>query len=61
MRILILTKEYPPDIGGIATAVRSIALALIEAAHALTGGELLVGVRDRRLRAKIVKPPFVKR
>jgi len=37
-----------------------IALALIEAAHALTGGELLVGVRDRRLRAKIVKPPFVK-
>jgi aminomethyltransferase len=38
-----------------------IALALIEAAHAVTGGELLVGVRDRRLRAKIVKPPFVKR
>jgi len=38
-----------------------IALALVEAAHAAAGGELLVGIRDRRLRARIVKPPFVKR
>jgi aminomethyltransferase len=38
-----------------------IALALVEAAQAVPGGELLVGVRDRKLRAQIVKPPFVKR
>jgi aminomethyltransferase len=38
-----------------------IALALVEAGHAAPGGELLVGIRDRRLRARIVKPPFVKR
>lgn len=38
-----------------------IALALVDAAEAGAGTELLVGVRDRRLRATIVKPPFVKR
>ena len=38
-----------------------IALALVEAAQAVPGGELLVGVRDRKLRAQLVKPPFVKR
>jgi aminomethyltransferase len=38
-----------------------IALALVEAAQAVPGNELLVGVRDRKLRATIVKPPFVKR
>jgi aminomethyltransferase len=38
-----------------------IALALVEAAQAVPGGELLVGVRDRKLRAQVVKPPFVKR
>jgi aminomethyltransferase len=38
-----------------------IALALVEAAQAVPGGELLVGVRDRKLRATIVKPPFLKK
>jgi aminomethyltransferase len=38
-----------------------IALALVETGHAALGGELLVGIRDRRLQARIVKPPFVKR
>ncbi len=38
-----------------------IALALVESAHAGVGGELRVGIRDRQLRAKIVKPPFVKK
>jgi len=38
-----------------------IALALVESAHAAVGGELLVGIRDHRLRARIVKPPFVKK
>jgi len=38
-----------------------IALALVESARAVLNGELLVGIRDRKLRAKIVKPPFVKR
>jgi aminomethyltransferase len=36
-----------------------IALALVDANQAVIGGELLVGVRDRRLRARVVKPPFV--
>ncbi len=38
-----------------------IALALIESSCAVSGSELLVGIRDRKLRAKIVKPPFVKK
>jgi len=38
-----------------------IALALVATEHADTGGELLVGIRDRRLQARIVKPPFVKK
>lgn len=38
-----------------------IALALVEAGRAVPGNELLVGIRERKLRAKIVKPPFVKR
>lgn len=38
-----------------------IALALVETACAVPGGSLEVGIRDRRLRATIVKPPFVKR
>ncbi|NJC88218.1 MAG: glycine cleavage system aminomethyltransferase GcvT [Desulfuromonas sp.] len=38
-----------------------IALALVESSSAVLDKELLIGIRDRRLRAKIVKPPFVKR
>lgn len=38
-----------------------IALALVETSRVVPGGELLVGIRDRKLRAKIVKPPFVKK
>jgi aminomethyltransferase len=38
-----------------------IALALVETSRAVLNGELLVGIRDRKLRAKIVKPPFVKK
>jgi aminomethyltransferase len=38
-----------------------VALALVDAEQAVPDGELLVGVRDRKLRARIVKPPFVKR
>jgi aminomethyltransferase len=38
-----------------------IALALVETPCATLGAELLVGIRDRKLRAKIVKPPFVKK
>ncbi|MCM2264738.1 MAG: glycine cleavage system aminomethyltransferase GcvT [Desulfuromonadales bacterium] len=38
-----------------------IALALIESPCAVLDKELLVGIRDRKLRAKIVKPPFVKK
>jgi aminomethyltransferase len=38
-----------------------IALALVESARAILDSELLIGIRDRKLRAKIVKPPFVKR
>jgi glycosyltransferase involved in cell wall biosynthesis len=33
MRILLLTREYPPDIGGIATAARGMALALNALGH----------------------------
>lgn len=33
MRILLLSKQYPPDIGGINTAVRSMSLALAEGGH----------------------------
>jgi aminomethyltransferase len=36
-----------------------IALALVEAAQAVPGSQLLVGIRDRKLQARIVKPPFV--
>jgi aminomethyltransferase len=38
-----------------------IALALVETASAVPDAELLIGIRDRKFRAKIVKPPFVKR
>ena len=38
-----------------------IALALVETSQAVPGGELLIGIRDHRLRARSVKPPFVKR
>jgi aminomethyltransferase len=38
-----------------------IALALVESPCAVLGRELLIGIRDRRLRATIVKPPFVKK
>ena len=38
-----------------------IALALVESSRAVLNNELLVGIRDRKLRAKIVKPPFVKK
>jgi aminomethyltransferase len=38
-----------------------IALALLESASAVPNSELLIGVRDRKLRARIVKPPFVKK
>jgi aminomethyltransferase len=37
-----------------------IALALVESSHAVLDRELLIGIRDRKLRARIVKPPFVK-
>ena len=43
------------------TLTAGIALALVESARAVPGGELLVGIRDHRLRARIVKPPFVKK
>jgi aminomethyltransferase len=38
-----------------------IALALVESACAVLNAELLVGIRDRKLKAKIVKPPFIKK
>lgn len=38
-----------------------IALALVESASAVLDSELLISVRDRKLRARIVKPPFVKK
>jgi len=38
-----------------------IALALVDSSHARAGSELRVGIRDRQLRARIVKPPFVKK
>lgn len=38
-----------------------IALALVESSCAVPGRELRVGIRDRTLRARIVKPPFVKK
>ena len=43
------------------TLKAGIALALVETSCAVLGAELLVGIRDRKLRAKIVKPPFVKK
>jgi aminomethyltransferase len=43
------------------TLKRGIALALVETPCAVLGADLLVGIRDRKLRAKIVKPPFVKK
>jgi len=43
------------------TLKAGIALALVESSYAVLGRELLVGIRERKLRAKIVKPPFVKR
>jgi len=36
-----------------------IALALVEADYAAVGTELTVGIRQRRVAARIVKPPFV--
>ena len=38
-----------------------IALALVESSRAVLNSELLVGIRDRQLRARVVKPPFVKK
>lgn len=38
-----------------------IALALVESACAVLNAELLVGIRDRKLKVKIVKPPFIKK
>ncbi|TLM65705.1 MAG: glycine cleavage system aminomethyltransferase GcvT [Deltaproteobacteria bacterium] len=38
-----------------------IALALVESPRAVLDSELLIGIRDRKLRARIVKPPFVKK
>lgn len=37
-----------------------IALALVESSCAVLDKELHIGIRDRKLRARIVKPPFVK-
>jgi aminomethyltransferase len=37
-----------------------IALALVESAAAGAAGELEVAVRNRRMRARVVRPPFVK-
>ena len=38
-----------------------VALALLESSCAIPDSELLIGIRDRKLRARIVKPPFVKK
>ncbi len=43
------------------TLKNGIALALVESSCAMLDRELLIGIRDRKLRAKVVKPPFVKR
>ena len=43
------------------TLKTGIALALVESPCAVLDRELLIGIRDRKLRAKIVKPPFVKK
>ncbi len=37
-----------------------IGLALVDADHAALGTELLIGIRSRKVKAEIVKPPFVK-
>jgi glycine cleavage system aminomethyltransferase T len=37
-----------------------IALALVEPDAAAADNELQVGVRNRRMRARVVRPPFVK-
>ncbi len=42
------------------TLKRGIALALVEPAAAGLDGELEVAVRNRRMRARVVRPPFVK-
>ncbi len=43
------------------TLKTGVALALIESSSAVLDRELTIGVRDRQLRATVVKPPFVKR
>jgi len=43
------------------TLKTGVALALVESASAVLDRELTIGIRDRRLRATIVKPPFVKK
>jgi aminomethyltransferase len=43
------------------TLKNGIALALIESPCAVLDRELLIGIRDRKLKPKIVKPPFVKK
>ena len=42
------------------TLKTGIALALVESACAVLDKELMVGIRDRKLKATVVKPPFVK-
>lgn len=43
------------------TLKRNVGLALIDAAHASVGTELLVDIRGKRLKAKVVPTPFYKR
>ena len=43
------------------TLKTGIALSLVESSCAVLDRELLIGIRDRKLRATVVKPPFVKR